>query len=187
MNNKIIATNGVLNIVNIIYEFDDFIQLDDGTQHIIYYEESTPYFKINDTIALEVGKRIDSTGYELDQSNPYQKSDSDGNSESLIETKAKTYKIVGIIERPATNIEDYSAPGYTFITYTDEKEFVYVGQKSSFKLYGNLIPDFKQVDGISIMLGINDLMEDYSDSKISTYVSNYSNIRFCNFSQIFLE
>jgi len=49
MNNKIIATNGVLNIVKIIYELDDFIQLDDGTQHVIYYEESTPYFKINDT------------------------------------------------------------------------------------------------------------------------------------------
>ena len=78
--------------------------------------------KLNDTITLEVGKRIDSTGYELDQNNPFQRSDSDGNGESLIETKTKTYKIVGIIERPATNIENYAAPGYTFITYMDNNK-----------------------------------------------------------------
>ena len=106
-------------------------------------------FKINDTIALEVGKRIDSTGYELDQSNPYQKSDSDGNSESLIETKAKTYKIVGIIERPATNIEDYSAPGYTFITYIDNSKmsgnvdiyarFTKDGVKDCYKTMANIL------------------------------------------------
>lgn len=106
-------------------------------------------FKINDTITLEVGKRIDSTGYELDQSNPYQKSDSDGNSESLIETKAKTYKIVGIIERPATNIEDYSAPGYTFITYTDNSKmsgnvdiyarFTKDGVKNNYETIANIL------------------------------------------------
>lgn len=78
--------------------------------------------KVNDTITLEIGKRIDSTGYELDQNNPYQISDSDGNGESLIETKTKTYKIVGTIERPATNIENYSAPGYTFITYLNNNK-----------------------------------------------------------------
>ena len=83
--------------------------------------------KLNDTITLEVGKRIDSTGYELDQDNPFQRSDSDGNGESLVETKTKTYKIVGIIERPATNIENYAAPGYTFVTYIDDS-----------KIYGNI-------------------------------------------------
>ena len=83
--------------------------------------------KINDSITLEIGKRIDSTGYELDQNNPYQKSDFDGNGETLIETKTKTYKIVGIIERPANNIEPYSAPGYTFITYLDNN-----------KIFGNI-------------------------------------------------
>ena len=98
---------------------------------------------------LEVGKRIDSTGYELGQSNPYQKSDSDGNSESLIETKVKTYKIVGIIERPATNIEDYSAPGYTFITYTDNSKmsgnvdiyarFTKDGTKSWYETIANIL------------------------------------------------
>ena len=77
---------------------------------------------VDDTITLEVGKRIDYTGYELYQNNPYQRSDSDGNGESIIETKTRTYKIVGIIERPATNIEDFSAPGYTFVTHIDDSK-----------------------------------------------------------------
>lgn len=105
--------------------------------------------KVNDTITLEVGKRIDSTGYELDQNNPYQKSDSDGSGESLIETKTKTYKIVGIIERPATNIENYTAPGYTFITYIDENKltgnvdvyarFTKDGVKNSYETIANIL------------------------------------------------
>ena len=73
--------------------------------------------KLNDSITLEVGKRIDSKGDELNQSDKYQNTAG----EYLVETQTKTYKIVGIIERPATNIEYYTAPGYTFITYIDSK------------------------------------------------------------------
>ena len=40
--------------------------------------------------------------------------------EKIVETSTKTYKIVGIVNRPSTYIEPYSAPGYTFITYLDE-------------------------------------------------------------------
>ena len=73
--------------------------------------------KLNDSITLEVGKRIDSKGDELNQSDKYQNTAG----EHLVEMQTKTYKIVGIIERPATNIEYYTAPGYTFITYIDSK------------------------------------------------------------------
>lgn len=73
--------------------------------------------KLNDSITLEVGKRIDSKGDELNQSDKYQNTAG----EYLVEMQTKTYKIVGIIERPATNIEYYTAPGYTFITYIDSK------------------------------------------------------------------
>lgn len=69
---------------------------------------------IGDTITLDVGKRV-ADGYELTQDNPFT-----DKKEKIIDTVTKTYKIVGIIERPATNIEGYSAPGYTFITYMDE-------------------------------------------------------------------
>lgn len=50
MNNKIIATDGYINIINIIHGIDDLIQLDDGTQHAIQYDEAgMPYFMIADT------------------------------------------------------------------------------------------------------------------------------------------
>ena len=78
---------------------------------------------IGDTITLNVGDRVDSEGYELTQNNPYTQVENTTNtqtSETIINTETKTYKIVGIIERPATNIESYDAPGYTFITYMND-------------------------------------------------------------------
>ena len=71
---------------------------------------------VGDTITLNIGKRV-SDGYELDQNNSFNAEVP----EEIIDTTSKTYKIVGIIERPATNIENYSAPGYTFITYMNEE------------------------------------------------------------------
>lgn len=70
---------------------------------------------VGETITLDVGTRV-SDGYELTQDIKYSKE----NNEEIINTTSKTYKIVGIIERPATNIESYSSPGYTFITYMNE-------------------------------------------------------------------
>lgn len=72
-------------------------------------------YQVGDTITLEVGTRI-SDGYELTQNEPYNTE----NNEEIINTKTKEYKIVGIISRPSSIIENYSAPGYTFITYLDE-------------------------------------------------------------------
>ena len=77
------------------------------------------FLNVGDTISLDIGKRVDSTGYELNQFNPFQKNEENNSSEQIIDTQKKEYKIVGIIERPATNIEQHSAPGYTFITYLD--------------------------------------------------------------------
>ena len=44
----IIASNGYMGIKEIIHEFDDFVKLDDDTQHIVCYDEDRPYFMIND-------------------------------------------------------------------------------------------------------------------------------------------
>ena len=79
-------------------------------------------FKINDYVTLEIGKRVNSSGEELNQTNPFQRIEFDNSAETLVDTKTKTYKIVGVIERPATNIEEFSAPGYTFVTLIDDKE-----------------------------------------------------------------
>ena len=69
------------------------------------------FFKVGDEIELEIGKRI-SNEYELNQSNPYSPDDS----EEIVDKLKHNYKIVGVMERPGTNIEPYSAPGYTFVT-----------------------------------------------------------------------
>ncbi len=70
---------------------------------------------IGDEITINIGKRV-SDGSILNQNNPYNEN------EEIIDTVPISYKIVGIIERPATNIESYEAPGYTFITYMDEND-----------------------------------------------------------------
>ena len=75
---------------------------------------------VGDVITLDVGTRVDNEGYELNQINPLYTNDDGTASEKIVNTTSKTYKVVGIIERPATNIEGYTAPGYTFITYYDE-------------------------------------------------------------------
>ena len=74
-------------------------------------------YKVGDTITLYLGDRV-SDGYNLNQNNPYHKD------EETFEIKdTKTFKIVGIIERPSTIIENYLAPGYTFITYLNENNY----------------------------------------------------------------
>ena len=92
-------------------------------------------YKVGDTVAFEVGKRV-SEGSELAQTNPLicndeedDKTDSKEESEEakkatekteekeeITDTQSKTYTVVGIVERPAYNIEPYDAPGYTMIT-----------------------------------------------------------------------
>ncbi len=104
---------------------------------------------IGDSITLDIGKRVLFDGSELNQNDSYQKSDEDGTGESIVDTTSKTYKIVGIIERPATNIESYSAPGYTFITYLEENKIsgvvdVYArfskdGVKNSYETIANIL------------------------------------------------
>ena len=74
-------------------------------------------YKVGDTITLYLGDRV-SDGYTLYQNNPYHKDE-----ETFDIKDTKTFKIVGIIERPSTIIENYSAPGYTFITYLNDNNY----------------------------------------------------------------
>ena len=97
----------------------------------------------NKEITLEVGERVSDT-YKLNQNVGY-----DADNEKIINTKQKTYKIVGVYERSATNIEPYIAPGYTFISYIDDTNFtgnvnVYakynkVGSKNHIKVTADII------------------------------------------------
>ncbi|UKI57691.1 MAG: hypothetical protein L6V81_10375 [Clostridium sp.] len=74
-------------------------------------------YKVGDTITLYLGDRV-SDGYTLNQNNPYHKDE-----ETFDIKDTKTFKIVGIIERPSTIIENHSAPGYTFITYLNDNNY----------------------------------------------------------------
>ncbi len=71
-------------------------------------------FYVGDTITLEVGTRVSGDSV-LNQSNPYIYEE-----EEIIDTSLRTYKIVGIYERPS--FEPYSAPGYTAITVPEDLE-----------------------------------------------------------------
>ena len=98
---------------------------------------------IGDVITLDVGSRVSDDGSLLNQNNAYT-----GN-EDIINTSKMTYKVVGIIERPANNVESYIAPGYTFVTYQDDSKLtenvnVYArytkdGLKSIYKTTANII------------------------------------------------
>ena len=100
---------------------------------------------VGENITLEVGKRVNSKGEILNQNNQF---DNEAN-EEIVDTSPKTYKIVGIIERPANFIENYSAPGYTFITYTEEERlqgnvdlyarYTKEGTKNAYKVTANIL------------------------------------------------
>ena len=65
---------------------------------------------VGDTLSLSVGNRMD-VNKNLNQNEAYI------SKENLVPRDERTYKVVGICERPS--FEDSSAPGYTFITKQD--------------------------------------------------------------------
>ena len=78
---------------------------------------------VGDKVTLDVGKRVTAEGIELNQQDPFQWADEgETPAEHITETVSRTYTIVGLIERPATNIEPYYASGYTVITVVGDSE-----------------------------------------------------------------
>ena len=82
--------------------------------------------KVGDEITLDIGKRYDSnTEGVISENSAYE-----NEAETLTDTVTKHYKVVGIMERPGYGMEDYSAAGYTFVTYSDELAAIDNGTKS---------------------------------------------------------
>ena len=75
-------------------------------------------YKVGDDISFEIGERVSNDNNKLTQKEAYSSNELN---EDIINTTKKSYKVVGIIERPAAKIEPYSAPGYTFITYLNDE------------------------------------------------------------------
>ena len=82
--------------------------------------------KVGDEITLDVGKRYDSNTESVIRENCAYEHEA----EMLTDTVTKRYKVVGIMERPGYGMEDYSAAGYTFVTYSDELAAIDNGSKS---------------------------------------------------------
>lgn len=82
--------------------------------------------KVGDEITLDIGKRYDSNTESVIGENSAYEHDA----ETLTDTVTKHYKVVGIMERPGYGMEDYSAAGYTFVTYSDELAAIDNGTKS---------------------------------------------------------
>ena len=141
---------------------------------------------IGEKINLNLGTRV-SDGEELNQNNPYFPEQN----EEIINTTSHTYTIVGIIERPSTEIEGYSAPGYTFITYMDnenltgEKFDVFVrytkeGLKDDLKVTANILgvdeEVYKKLYGGDEFLKTDELLEltqKLGEPKYRTDINSY--------------
>lgn len=82
--------------------------------------------KVGDEITLDIGKRYDSSTESVIWENIAYEHEA----ETLTDTVTKHYKVVGIMERPGYGMEDYSAAGYTFVTYSNELAAIDNGTKS---------------------------------------------------------
>ena len=128
-------------------------------------------YKVSDMITLELGRRVYNGGFELGQDDPYEGCGPEGHGESLTVTETKTYTIVGVIERPASTIENYAAPGYTFITYADHDEMT-----GKVDVYARFTKDAvkKSYETMANILGVDPALfqkvydhEGYSDDELA--------------------
>ena len=97
------------------------VRLEEGrfptnSDEIVIQRSMDKNLKIGDKITLNVGKRLASDDSSLNQLNPLNED------ERLEGTETREYTIVGIVESLLYNMEDYSSPGYTVISYLSEKQ-----------------------------------------------------------------
>ena len=145
---------------------------------------------VGDEITLNVGTRVLEDGTVLTQNDRFiiNEDNEEEFIEQIIDTKTKTYKIVGTIERPAYSMEDYSAPGYTFITYIKEQdirgdvnlyaEFSKDGIKNAYRLTANLLGvDAELFEDVQKGNMFHETLERYDEemknARFKRYLNNY--------------
>lgn len=137
--------------------------------------------KVGDKFTLDIGKRY-LEGEVLNQNNPYTEKE-----ETIEKEFSREYTVVGIMERQILDIEPYSAPGYTAITYLDENGLD--GNLNIFVKYTNKgLKNYKEVTANILEINSNDLIkvtdEDYNEkieeakygAKENTTLLRYSGI-----------
>lgn len=101
-------------------------------QHLI--DNGRVKINMGDKITLNVGTRELMDGSKLNQKNPYLASsskeyiyqetgkagDNEDYEEQIVDGQKKEYTVVGIMKRPNTGVEPYTAPGYMAVTYSNE-------------------------------------------------------------------
>ena len=100
------------------------------SKHIIHNGKVN--YKIGDKIRIDIGTRKSLDNYDLDYSNPYNEED-----EQLVDAQEYEFTIVGIMERPNYNFENYSDPGYTIIStninYGTEEAYISLKNPKEYK------------------------------------------------------
>ena len=130
-------------------------------------------FQLGDTITVELGERYVGEYTPENVLNQGFSYDPEKNDEEFFVKDTKTYEIVGIISRP--NFENFSAPGYTCITYLDldalsDSEQVNASvfeHKVTKKIYENAAD-------IAMKLGLSEENLEFNNEVLSYYgVSQY--------------
>jgi len=124
-------------------------------------------YQVGDAITFEVGERVDGDGVTLGQTYPF---DPNG-SETVINTTSKTYTIVGFMKRPSYKMEDYTAPGYTFLTYQQEPADDVIMSKAYVRFTGKALTNY--IDYVADIVGVDRVSMNvfYSDESM---VDHYS-------------
>lgn len=138
-------------------------------------------YKIGDTITLDIGDRVNNEGINLGEYDSYSED------EVLTNINSKTYKVVGIIERPSKKVEPYSEPGYSFITYMDNTtsnvdvyaKYTKEGSRDAFALTANIVG----IDPVKFKKFVkgeakseeefDELQREYSKAKYDLEFNNY--------------
>ena len=103
-------------------------------QHLI--DNGRVKINVGDKITLNIGTRELMDGSKLNQKNPYLASsskeyiyqetgkagDNEDYKEQIVDVQKKEYTVVGIMQRPNTEVEHYAAPGYTAVTYSNDEK-----------------------------------------------------------------
>ena len=131
-------------------------------------------YKVGDTITLDLGTRVDREGNILDQYYSYYTYDTDSvNDETLINTKTKDYKIVGLVERLDKAIEPYESPGYVFVTYLSDKDIKDTDTISIYNRYDKYGINHA-FEILGSVFGIDKLIADQLFNNFNTEERNFS-------------
>ena len=75
-------------------------------------------YRVGDTITLDISEREDKNGNVLTQSSGYR------TGEKLKKKLTASFQVVGIVQRPNFGFEEWTAPGYSVITYLNQREII---------------------------------------------------------------